>query len=920
MNCKQIIMTFVIATSFLVALFGPMKQRTLFAQTPPPTAVTIPDDKTGVKIDGICDLKNEYANAATLSYVDAISVNTPQTGTIYLKHDTDNIYICIQGSVGRFSSRFFGVYLDTNNGREQLPQKDDLSLRITMAQGVISSYQGTGDPAAAPYIPVNLSAGLWEAKATVGKNDTAEYRIARDLISPACSSPFGLTVYHQSVNDIGNDYGLSGNQGYNFPSAWLQATLANPRCVRVLTNGIDTLVPAVGAIVHRVNDAATFTVDNQGYVIHGNQLVNDNTLWATLPLLATNQSTLYATSGEPAIVTDAAVQGAPPGTMTLIVTRQKPLMVHDLDVSAQWYVEGDPVRAAWLRDNIVHAANFLYAFTNGQFTLGNVRIQQSYDGWAATNFKLNVSNTFQPRANIGGVVLTDTVDLSSTVVMTYAPGSIYMGSYWNRYGKPPYEPILAHGSIVPTTTMQLDWSLALAHELSHYLLFQFDSYTGVDGKASQDLAKTCTGSAMGDVYEPGNQRYIADPLHWNDKCSGTEAYHELAGRTEWQTIHLWYPWTIVPSPVVTGPVAPPINLTNVTFVPPSTPPGTLAASQIFTLTYQDGELSSGEARAFTLRNNRVYEQGKPAKNATQIELIDAELGDRLCVYDINDHAEGSETPRHQFGCELIKPNDANLDMTKNTAWGPVVQLRQTGPKQLTIAMTQSVTSSLTSAVMVQLYPENGTAYPPVALTGSGSVYTSVLNLPDLVSAVYAQIWVDETPVDPITRREVILDRGTGGSGAFGPARALGGVLVVSSDGNASFESDEPLQLGPGESIAWQSMPGTPPLPSGKQIIGQSYRLDAYPNSLVSSGKVHIEYQASTNLLQAASIGQQNSSAPVVYFWDGSHWRSLATLISTPVKAPDGVQLATAPSQGVGVYAILVDPAQHQIFLPVIQRK
>lgn len=916
MNRKQIIMTFVVVSSFLLALGEPTTNRALFAQTPPPTNIIIPEDATPVKVDARCD-PTEYGKALELPYTDTPG-QTTDNAVIYVKHDADNVYLCIQGTVGTLSGRFFGVYLDTSDDRATFPQKDDFSLRIGVAKNVTSTFQGTGIATAGPYLPVSLAAGLWEAAASTGNEEVAEYRIARDLVSPICSNPFGLAIYHQQVDDLRVDYGVPNGRFYNTPSTWLQATLANPRCVRVLSNASGELTPAIGAIVHRTADGAQYTVDSNGYVIHGSRLANGNALWATLPITATSQATVYYTSGDPAIVSDAAF--ATPGTMTLIVTPQKPLMVHDLDISTQWYVEGDPNRAAWLRANLVHAANFLYAFTNGQFTLGKVRIQQSYDGWDTTNFKLHVNNTFQPRANIGGVVLTDTVDLSPSVLMTYTPGSIYMGSYWNRYGKPPNELILDHGSIVPTTTMQLDWSLALAHELGHYLLFQFDSYTGVDGKASQELAKTCTGSAMGDVYEPGNQRYIADALHWSDKCSGTEAYHVLGGRTEWQTIQLWYPWTIVASAAVTGPVAPPINLTNVTFVPPSTPPGTLAASQIFNLNYQDQEQSSGEARAFILRNDRVYEQGKPPKNATQIELIDAELGDRLCVYDINDHAEGSETPRHQFGCELIKPNDADLAMTKNNAWGPLVRLQQTGPQQLTLAMTQPVTSELGAAVMVQLYPEDGVAYPPAVLTGSGGVYTGVLNLPNPVSPVYAQIWVNETPTDPATRREVILDRGTGGSGAFGPAKMLGGVLVVSSDGNASFEGDQPLELGPGQSIAWQSMPGTPALPVGKQIIGQSYRLDAYPASLVASGKVHIQYQELASLVQAATVGQPGSAEPVIHFWDGRSWQPLTTTISTPASTPDGVRLATAPSQGVGVYAVLVEPVQHQIFLPVIERR
>ena len=57
-------------------------------------------------------------------------------------------------------------------------------------------------------------------------------------------------------------------------------------------------------------------------------------------------------------------------------------------------------------------------------------------------------------------------------------------------------------------------------------------------------------------------------------------------------------------------------------------------------------------------------------------------------------------------------------------------------------------------------------------------------------------------------------------------------MVVSSDGKASYQGPDgqPLELGPGESIAWQSMPGTPPA-AGTWISGQSYRLDAFHHRL-----------------------------------------------------------------------------------------
>lgn len=679
----------------------------------------------------------------------------------------------------------------------------------------------------------------------------------------------------------------------------------------------DLCPPAVGT-VYRVNPATGgdgFAVDSQGYVLGANAIGVGDQLWGLEPLTKTTNATVYRTSGAEVVVNPAAVSGDP-GTLRLVVKQQQPLLVQDLTVSAEWYVQGDAQRATWLRENVIKAANYLYAFTDGQFTLGRVTVQQSLDGWSDAHLRLHLNNTLQPKANIGGIVAADTPDPSPLVDFTYSPGHFFMGSAWNRYGVPPNQVVTVNGVAVPPATMIDDWSIAMAHELSHYLLFLFDTYTGIDGQASQELAERCTGTAMGDAYKPSNHHFIFDLEHWQSACAGTEAHHTLKGRTEWETISLWYPWVIQPTTVVTGPVAPPANLTTVTFLAPSTPPGEPATSQVFDMLYQDGELTSGEARVFTFRGDRLYEQGKPPKNTTQVALIDAQVNDRLCVYDVNDHAEGGDIPRHQFGCETITAGDAELQMTKNVAWEPLLALTQVSTTSLRLAISQTLPAGM--QLVAKLYPEHGTALPQQVLTSGGGSYSHLFDLGGPVTPVYAQVWVEETPSGLTTRREVVADRGTGGSGAFGPAKHFGGVLVVSSDGKASFESDQPLELGPGESIAWQSMPGTPPLPTGTVIIGQSYRLDAFPASLVTTGQILIEYE-SPALLQSAGSNGVNAVDPAVYFWNGASWQALPTTMATPVNATDGVQVASAPSQGVGIYAVLLDMGQNQLFLPLIQR-
>ena len=146
---------------------------------------------------------------------------------------------------------------------------------------------------------------------------------------------------------------------------------------------------------------------------------------------------------------------------------------------------------------------------------------------------------------------------------------------------------------------------------------------------------------------------------------------------------------------------------------------------------------------------------------------------------------------------------------------------------------------------------------------------------------------------------------------------------MSSDGNAGFEPKFAIDLNAGESISWQSMPGTPQLPDGSEIVGQSYRLDAFSSDLVDSGQIKIQFA------QPGSGG--SSIVAAIYFWDGTIWQLLPTTIGEVIAGfhadgiggahmenEDGIKLASSPSQGVGVYAVLTVP-QRSIFLPLIQR-
>ena len=250
--------------------------------------------------------------------------------------------------------------------------------------------------------------------------------------------------------------------------------------------------------------------------------------------------------------------------------------------SAQWHVQGTPGAESEFRNRFLSASRHLYAITDGQFALGRVTVRQRYEGWEGADFQLYASNTLQPKAIIGGVVAAETPDINPSIPISYAPGEISMGSYWNRFGSPPNSTNVFEGNSFTEAQLADDWALALAHEFGHYLLFLFDTYTGVDGVASLPLTRLCTGTAMGDIYTPANQAFHWDPPTWKNLCGSTQAYAQHQGRTEWDTIQGFYPWVIKPTAFVPGPALP-APVTTVLFVAPANAGAAAAKSSTWTM-------------------------------------------------------------------------------------------------------------------------------------------------------------------------------------------------------------------------------------------------------------------------------------------------------------------------------------------------
>ncbi len=338
--------------------------------------------------------------------------------------------------------------------------------------------------------------------------------------NPVNGANYGLQV-EPSVDSAAFARTFSSKEGARAPQLIIDYDLPP---IRICREQIDSCPAAAGAILTVVGAQGQRVADATGFV-DSTGLALGQQVWVRWPVQGSNGGFLYHTLPQPVTLDGSRFIFNGEGyEIRLAVRSTSPLWVQNLAVSAQWYVQGSAAEAAALRSRILRASNFLYSFTDGQFALGQVTVRQSYDAWESANVQLYASNVLQPKAIIGGVSPVETPDFAPTVPITYSNGPVSIGSYWNRFGSPPNSVNVFEGTTYTEAAMADDWSLALAHEFGHYLLYLFDTYTGVDGVADLALTKLCTGSAMGDVYRAENQNFIFDPAHWNTRCNGTEAH------------------------------------------------------------------------------------------------------------------------------------------------------------------------------------------------------------------------------------------------------------------------------------------------------------------------------------------------------------------------------------------------------------
>jgi hypothetical protein len=764
--------------------------------------------------------------------------------------------------------------------------------------------------ATADTITTNLAASSWPtgtshvfgwdiyASGVFGQSDNVVVRLA------AYPQPVytGITVTYRYTNSVAGPYQWAYAAAATFPFR-VRGTQ-----VRVVSG----TTPVANALVYRLpagqssggtlladGSGTPFRTDRQGYLQGRGEMEPGDRLLAMAPVTASESYMLYHTNGTPTEMGLDAYTVTQAGVQTLTVSADRPLLLFDLDVSLEWDAHNDPTYLQQLEFDLKRASQHLYDFTDGQVALGEVIVHQNADYWLPSHVVVQATNRLRPLAIQGGIVLTTTVDPQHADIV-YDIGQVRMGATWNRYGSPGYTP-------------SGDWPLALAHELSHYLLFQDDVYMGLNDDGLLIPVDTCSGSAMGDMYDPDNTEFIYDEGHWADACADSLANRTL-GRTEWETLRLWYPELVTPTVANPGPSLMPFDVTEVTLLDPITPTAALADPTFF-IDYAYGEVGSSNARAFLLRDETiavegydyVIDLGSPLGGQNRVLARGTQPGDRLCVFDPS---------LYQYGCEVVAVGDDRLGLERDQAWKPVIQLSPITSQTLRVEVG-GLPATLT--IQARLYPEYGFGGQTLTLAHSGDTYSATFQLLYPAMVGHVQVWVDETASEANPRRETIVAYTVGGNpggdrsawpasrglwpasrglwpasrGLWPASRGLWAPLV-SPNGQMILFTENPSHFDVGELYTIQSMAGLPDLPEGKTVIGEGYRLVASPAvTRVLTGSISFQYHSADVLLEGA-----DEEELTIHFWDDGIWQALPT-----VRAPY-YNLASAPGQGAGVYALL----------------
>ncbi|MBC8447193.1 MAG: VCBS repeat-containing protein [Chloroflexi bacterium] len=686
-------------------------------------------------------------------------------------------------------------------------------------------------------------------------------------------------------------YGLSAATTFPFCLSGSQVRVMSG--TQPVSNALIYRLPAgqtSGGALYAADAGVPFRTNDSGYLQgHGEINVGDNLL-ALAPIAWTESYTMYHTNGLPTPAGLGAHTVTAPGEQTLTVSAAHPLYLFNLDISLEWDAHNDVAFMEKLQFDLLRAAEHLYDLSDGQATLGEVYLFHDAENWQTAHLRIYANNRLRPNATLGGVI-SDTITDTLVPAILYEAGQIRMPAVWNRYGDPS------------GGTVGEDWPRTLAHEFGHYYFFLDDHYLGLDENGQVISIDTCTNTAMTDPYRYSEYRDQAD---WLPACADTLANH-LTGRSDWQTISLFYPELTGPDAHGTndGPALMPFGFIEITAFDPLTPTQAIADPTFYFLTTEGQRYQPAEgSRGFLLKENTwLLDVGEPLID--HILARGAKPGDRLCLFD---------AARSRLGCETIQPGDDQIILYAFPDWQPEIIVSPVATNTIDVTIHTADGLPLEGRIFSTDGPATEVYVFAEMESGTYTARMSATLAEELLLEGFVQIWVDEAS----PRREMITDysigaspgavrghggavRGHGGAvrGHGGAVRGHGGAVrghgapILSGDGQVTIYTPDPT-IPDGEFLTIQAATGMPELPPGRVQIGQAYRIAATAGlANLYESSISFQYMG-----EAVPAGMEEDIT--IYYWNENEasWHALPTVLNM------WDNFASAQVQGTGLYGLL----------------
>ena len=690
-------------------------------------------------------------------------------------------------------------------------------------------------------------------------------------------------------------------------------------------------VPAPGAYVYQLHSGQmsgarpvasqageAFRTDPMGYLQGRGAIGYDDTLFALAPVSSTTRYDLYATNAVPYTASLKGYIINLPGIQIITVTRDHPLLLFNLDITAEWDPRNDPGFLENLDYSLKKTAAVLFDTTNGQVALGEVRLHLDRQDWTAADVVLYAQTGIRPRASMGGVVDAITDDVVSgtleTIPAAYGPGQVRMGPNWDPFGS-------------STQEFTLDWQRAFAHELAHYLLYLPDNYLGTEN--GQPVGTDCRGSFMTSTYDDDYSEFLIRPA-WTGDCTRTIAQNTTR-RVDWETLQRFYrldgqPMLQAPANLDQtnpGPTDLPLDITSLVTLDPNIPAQAITPRFIDVRLASSGQLKSApRAQAFlfhtrpssaleptaVLTDDQVIALGSTLIGGDRFKLRGALPGDRLCLFGPPDLSGVSYA-----GCiENLDDLDTSLFVRPLSDWEPTIAIQGVTSTTLQVTVTLAAAEN---ALNMQFFPAYGSPgvgggggvvqAPVVSMKPSadGTLYTVILDLPDPAFEGWLRVWVPGS--DPIREAmsQVFLsppwgpNRGTAGMEAN--QRAWGanfrqlGAPVASGDGQVSIFNFKDIFADTG-TLSLQALNSLPGLPAWLNQVGQGYRFLTHKQ---------LDRAIAFDYLQREVPPGYEYTLTIYYSPDdGASWQRLPTTLEQDENRATAIMPAN-PVLGRGLYGL-----------------